>query len=311
MNIGLLIGILSGFLWGLNDVFTNLFSSNVGITNIHMVLIFALSLAFLQDAFSSLGIMTYHRTQGNFKQKLKSSRSIIWIVLFAAISAGPLGMVAGIMGIAYAGPVYAGVITSCYPIVALILAAFLLRMKPSKLKLFGMLLSVFAVVCISIQGLDAGVGHHNILIGMCFATVAMLGWGVESVMFTLASNRTQLTPSWILGVRQFFSAGSYLIILVGYAIFSEGDVLRELAKINNIWFMLACVLSASFSYLTYYNTIRKIGPGLGTVFNATFVFWAAVISAAIGISVLEPLFWAWAVLLICGIACATKEKRGS
>ena len=306
--IGLLIGVISGFLWGLNDVFTNLLSLHIHIDGVHTVIIFALFLAFLQDAFSCAGIMSYHKIQGEFKAKLNQSKVIFWVILIAAICAGPLGMVAGIMGITYAGPVYAGVITACYPVVALILAIKILGIKPTKLKVFGIVLSIVAVMSISIEGLDAG-RHPELLLGMGFAVIAMFGWGLESVMFALASEKSSLKPSWILGIRQMVSATSYLIILAIYLAINGGEVLSVVSQMNVWWLVFACIISASFSYLTYYNAIKKIGPSLGTVFNATFIFWAAIISASIGISVLNEFFWVWAVLLIMGIFLSTREGK--
>jgi drug/metabolite transporter (DMT)-like permease len=306
--IGLLIGVISGFLWGLNDVFTNLLSLHVQIEDVHTVIIFALFLALLQDLFSCFGIMNYHKIQGEFKSKLNQSKVIFWIILIAAICAGPLGMVAGIMGITYAGPVYAGVITACYPVVALILAIKILGIKPTKLKVFGIILSIIAVMSISIEGLDAG-RRPEVLLGMGFAVIAMFGWGLESVMFALASEKVSLKPSWILGIRQMVSATSYLIILVIYLAINGDEVLSVVSQMNVWWLLFACIVSASFSYLTYYNAIKKIGPSLGTVFNATFIFWAAIISASIGISVLSEFFWVWAVLLIMGIFLSTREGK--
>jgi drug/metabolite transporter (DMT)-like permease len=306
--IGLLIGVIPAFLWGLNDVFTNLLSLHIQIEDVYTVVIFALFLAFLQDAFSCAGIMSYHKIQGGFTSKIKQSKVIFWIILIAAICAGPLGMVAGIMGITYAGPVYAGVITACYPVVALVLAIKVLGINPTKLKVFGIILSIIAVMSISIEGLDAG-RHPELLLGMGFAVVAMFGWGLESVMFALASEKVSLKPSWILGIRQMFSAISYLIILAVYFAINKNEVLSVVLQMNVWWLVFACVISASFSYLAYYNAIKKIGPSLGTVFNATFVFWAAIISASIGISVLSEFFWVWAILLIMGIFLSTREGK--
>ena len=166
----------------------------------------------MQDGFSCAGIYTYHQLRGSFKENLAKTRhKNFWSLVIAAICAGPLGMVTGIMGIAYAGPVYAGVVTSCYPVVALLLAMTLLREKATKLKILGIVLTVIGVMFISITGVRSGAEH--IVIGLIFASCAMLGWGAESILFSIAQKTTTQDVSWLLAIRQSVSSLSYLVIL--------------------------------------------------------------------------------------------------
>ncbi|WP_018299062.1 DMT family transporter [Fangia hongkongensis] len=304
VKLGIIIGVLSGMLWGLNDVFTNIYSQKVLISSQSLfVIVFALSLSFMQDSFSCAGILSYHRAKNTFAKNWQAPKKIYILLAIAAICAGPLGMVAGVVGIAYAGPVYAGVVTSCYPVVALILATLFLRERPTKLKLIGVVLSVTAVIFISIAGEKSGI--ENITIGLIFAGCAMLGWGMESVLFSYVSHRSSCDTSWLLAVRQFCSAVSYLLILIVIAIFYLPILLTVWDSIFHPLLIVACVLSAATSYLAYYHAIKQIGASLGTTFNASFIFWAGIFSVLFQISQLHLSFILWGCVLIIGIYCAT------
>ena len=309
MRPGLIIGICSGMLWGLNDVFTNLFSYDVAeqINHINDLIIFSLGLAFMQDLFSSSMLTGFHAITGQFPRHFARSSAVVWVMVFAGLFAGPFGMVAGIMGIAYAGPVYAGVITSCYPVVALVFGVLIVKDSINFQKVAGILVAVCAVVLISIQGAEHE--SENLILGMLFATIAMLGWGLESVLFSYAYIKTGLPPTWLLGIRQFSSTSAYFLILIGLVIAEWHEVWRLLAQMADLPMIAACLLTAMFSYIAYYLAIRQIGPSLGTIFNATFIFWAAVISMVIGISVLKWSFWLWAVMLIAGMCLALTADR--
>lgn len=311
LRFSLLIGIISGFLWGLNDVLvkeTSIFTGH-SLDIIHNLIIFSLALAFMQDGLSCIGLSSYHRLRSNFSTKLSSAKKVFLIMAIAGIFAGPLGMVAGIMGIAYAGPVYAGVITSCYPVVALILSALIIRERVTLLKLLGIILSVIAVIFISIQGEESHT--TNITLGLLFSLTAMFGWGAESVLFAYAYKRTLLEPSFLLALRQFSSACCSLILLLIYCVFSWPEVINILWKMEAPVLILGCALSAMFSYVTYYNAIKYLGPSLATVFNASFIFWAAVISFILQIEAVYWTFWIWGTVLLGGmfVALSANQKQ--
>lgn len=302
--MGIIIGVLSGLLWGLNDVFTDIFSHQVldASAAIHFI-IFALLLALMQDAFSAGAIFSYHASQKTFKPNLKYIPKTIVLLGIAAICAGPLGMVAGIAGISYAGPIYAGVVTSCYPVVALILAIIFLKERPTKLKIIGIILAVSAVISISVAGQSSG--GSNIAIGILFASCAMVGWGMESILFSVAEKRTHQPVSWLLAIRQSCSAISYLMILIVIAIYYPHQILDVASDFFIPIMILACVISASTSYLAYYHAIKKVGASLGTTFNASFIFWAGIFSIAFNIADVTLTFAIWGAVLIVGIYFAT------
>ncbi len=304
--MGIIIGIISGMLWGLNDVLTNIYSEQALFsTATFAVLVFALALSLMQDSFSCLGIFVYHHIRGSLiKNWRKTTLQNFWPLVIAAICAGPLGMVAGIMGIAYAGPVYAGVVTSCYPVIALLFAMILLREKPTKVKVVGIILSVIAVMFISITGVRSGAEH--ILIGLIFASCAMIGWGMESILFSIAQKSSTQDVSWLLAIRQSASALSYLLILIILLIVDYVQTWQVMSHLFLPLLMIGCVLSASSSYLAYYHAIKRIGASLGTTFNASFIFWAGIFSVIFNITHVEHSFVVWSIMLIIGIYFASK-----
>jgi drug/metabolite transporter (DMT)-like permease len=307
--LGIIIGIISGMLWGLNDVLTNVYSEQGLFSSAtFVVLVFALVLSLMQDGFSCAGIYTYHYLRGSFKENLAKTRhKSFWPLVIAAICAGPLGMVTGIMGIAYAGPVYAGVVTSCYPVVALLLAMTLLREKATKLKILGIVLTVIGVMFISITGVRSGAEH--IVIGLIFASCAMLGWGAESILFSIAQKTTTEDVSWLLAIRQSASSLSYLVILSFLLLFDYQQTWQVISQLFLPLLIVGCVLSASSSYLAYYHAIKRIGASLGTTFNASFIFWAGIFSVMFNITEVQWSFILWSIVLIVGIYFASKGNK--
>ncbi|WP_158106910.1 DMT family transporter [Caedibacter taeniospiralis] len=307
--MGIIIGIISGMLWGLNDVLTNVYSEQGLFSSATFaVLVFALVLSLMQDGFSCAGIYTYHHVRGSFKENLAKTRhKNFWPLVVAAICAGPLGMVTGIMGIAYAGPVYAGVVTSCYPVVALLLAMTLLREKATKLKILGIVLTVIGVMFISITGVRSGAEH--IVIGLIFASCAMLGWGAESILFSIAQKTTTQDVSWLLAIRQSVSSLSYLVILSFLLLFDYQQTWQVISQLFLPLLIVGCVLSASSSYLAYYHAIKRIGASLGTTFNASFIFWAGIFSVMFNITEVQRSFILWSIVLIFGIYFASKGNK--
>ena len=307
--MGIIIGIISGMLWGLNDVLTNVYSEHaLSSSTTFTVLVFALALSLMQDSFSCLGIYSYHSARGSLrKNAAQTTHKNFWPLIIAAICAGPLGMMAGIMGIAYAGPVYAGVVTSCYPVVALLLAMVLLREKPTRIKTIGIFLSVIAVIFISIAGVHSGA--ENILIGLIFASCAMLGWGMESILFSIAQKSSTQDVSWLLAVRHSASSLSYLLIFTVLLIVDYQQTWQVLSQLFLPLLIIGCVLSASSSYLAYYHTIKRIGASLGTTFNASFIFWAGIFSVIFNITQVQLSFALWSVVLIAGIYCASRGNK--
>jgi len=312
--IGISIGVTSGILWGLNDVFTNIYSAKIDfLDGAITALIFSLLLAFMQDFISSNGIFCYsylknkHKMIINAKQLTKNKKVILFLFL-SALFAGPFGMVAGIAGISYAGPLYAGTITSCYPLVTLIFAIFFLNENTSKRKFIGIILSVIAVVSISITG--SHTGGPDVIIGIIFSICAMLGWGIESIFFSLAlKNSIYKHTAWLLAIRQISSSMLYVICFLFMLMFFQESVLKVLSVFFIPQIIVVCILSASFSYLFYYNAIKRIGPSLGTTLNSAFIFWAGFFSILFSITTVTINFVVWGSLLILGIYLATKGTR--
>ena len=289
-------------MWGLNDVFTKIISSTQALTSILLVCIFSLTLAWFQDTFSALSIFSYKTFKHNFSQAFKQSQPGWKYLLIAAIFAGPLGMVAGIIGIDFAGPVYAGTITSCYPIVTLFFSMILLGEKLSLKRFIGVLLAVTATILISVLGEKAHIKFLNL--GIIFASIAAIGWGLESVLLSLAFNKTQSNMALLLGIRQCFSSCAYCIILL--VLFVMGFHYWSLIE-SILWqpdFLIICIVTAFLSYMAYYYFIKFVGASIGTLFNATFIFWAAFFSEVMNIETTSRYFWLVACLLVVGLYLA-------
>ena len=299
------IGILSGLFWGANDVFTALLSQHVVLSSVFAMLVFSALLAFVQDLCSAASIVGYYSCCSRWTVLWRKMASARKIILVSAFCAGPLGLLCSILAILNLGPVYAGAITAGYPLVALLGSRFYLRESLSRQRVFGVLIGVVAVVLIVLLDRSSGASPH-FLLGVCFAVVALLGWGMEAVFFSAAYNRTGVNSSALLAMRQMCSSFFYFLILLVCSSSCSGFYSLVVQVVSGHGLMILCVLSAGLSYLAYYYCIKVLSASTATLFNVTFIFWSAIISSIIGFAVLPALFWCGAVLLFAAVFFALR-----
>ncbi len=302
MRLFYFIGIVSGILWGTNDVLTNLLSNQVVPIDLGSMLLFAVLLACIQDIVSAVSIIGFYRLRSVWVEQWRGMLTARSSIFLAALCAGPLGLVCSILAIVNAGAVYAGAITAAYPLVTLIGSSLYLRESISGARIVGVLVGVCSVVAIGLIGLTTP-GPHMV-VGLLFAFVSMLGWGMESVFFSAAYTKTKINSSAILALRQLFSSSFYVFILFVILFFMPHGLSLPIKMIHEPVLLMLCILSAGVSYIAYYYCIKVLTANIATLFNVTFIFWSALISVILGLATLSLWFWAWASLLFVGIVIA-------
>jgi len=300
------VGLLSGLLWGLNDVLTNVLANHFILSSIQLMLLFAAFLAFLQDALSAFSIIGFYTLCSNWRLQWREMAPARRIIFTSAVCAGPLGLLCSILAINEIGAVYAGAITAAYPLVTLVGSSLYLRESLSKWRVLGVIMGVVAVVAIGFQG-EAMTAEPSHFLGFVFAFISLFGWGMESVFFSAAHKRTNVNSSAILALRQLFSSACYLLILLFVFMSSRHGFHLIDAVMSHPGLVVWCIVSACLSYLTYYFCIKVLSASTATLFNVSFIFWSAILSVVIGLVILSWWFWLWACLLFMGIVIAMKN----
>ena len=233
---------------------TNLLSNQVAPIDLGLMLLFAVLLACIQDIVSAVSIIGFYSWRSTWLQQWRGMLTARSIIFLAALCAGPLGLVCSILAIVNAGAVYAGAITAAYPLVTLIGSTLYLRESISGARMVAILVGVCSVIAIGMIGVSAP-GPHMVG-GVLCAFVSMLGWGMESVFFSAAYTKTKMNSSAILALRQLFSSGCYVVILLIVLFLMPHGLLLPIKIMHQPLLLLLCILSAGISYITYYYCIK-------------------------------------------------------
>ena len=147
--IGILTGLLSGFLWGVNNLLISLGYTHIPFAIMNredsLLWFFGIPLACvaLTDSAAAISLLLLNIGRGLFSRIRKSFCTRAGAVIcFAALLGGPIGQSSYVMGIALAGPASALLLSSLYPIVGCLLAAFWLKQPITKKMWIGICLSV-------------------------------------------------------------------------------------------------------------------------------------------------------------------------
>ncbi|CEK39076.1 multidrug resistance efflux transporter family protein [Paraclostridium sordellii] len=116
-NRGLLSGVMSGVLWGLDTTLTGIILNMSLFIKVQKTILLAPFVGvFLHDMFSSLWVFLYIIATKQLKTVLKSLKTRSGrVICMAAILGGPVGMAAYLMAIKYIGAGYTASISAIYP----------------------------------------------------------------------------------------------------------------------------------------------------------------------------------------------------
>ena len=171
-RINVLIGLASGLLWALN----NLFVGQAGGV-LPDVLYSPIVFAAINDLCSALFLSGIYFFTGKLKNIIKEfSYSKVWPVMIAALFGGPFGQIMYFSGIKYAGTSLAIIFTSLYPLIACIFARIFLHQKLTIRIQIGIILAIAGNIII---GGNLGIENpmtSNVMLGIALCMIAGIYW---------------------------------------------------------------------------------------------------------------------------------------
>lgn len=321
---GVSIALFSGLMYGFYSAFLTLgmtkgvwgdwFGANTaGLSALVITYLIAALGSAVNDTCSAIWALGYAGVKGklgDFFRCLKTKPGAVMIL--AALIGGPIAGTAYVVALQMAGSIVIPITALC-PAIGAILGKVLFKQKLDKRMMSGIgicVLSSFMIGSTSIGG-DAPEG---MLLGLCIALVAALGWGFEGCV---AGYGTSMIDSEIgITIRQATSGLANLFILVPIfgMIFGDGIGFAKDLAVQAftsgpamIWFALSG-LCAFVSYMCWYNGNSMCGAALGMACNGTFSFWGPfccwIVLGVIGGMegwALPPIVWISAVLMMFGI----------
>ncbi|TIH18135.1 DMT family transporter [Marinifilum sp. JC120] len=272
---GLFWGLLSGIAWGFDGVILGLAFAIPAFADEKLWLLAPLTVAALHDVCCGVWLLLYNWLTGRTKELWRTFKSKpARMVALGAVFGGPIAMSSYFIGVKFAGAAYVMPITALYPAVASVFAAIFLKERICLRAWIGLALCVCGGIIIGYAPPDGAIGSE-FYIGIIFALLATLGWGVEGVLAT--SGMDFLDPVVVMNVRQITSSAVFMFIvlplaggwyLIGPALTSEAG-----------WVFLVASLSGAVTYLYWYLSMNMTGVSRAMALNITYSLWGILFSA--------------------------------
>ena len=292
---GIMTGLASGLLWGMNNaVFAAgfpAFATDGGGTADGL---FPLAGAAINDVWAALALLMWYTARGRLRAfwrqwRCRQSR----LIIAAALLGGPIGQACYALGVIWAGPSYALVITATYPVLGCLLAKVILHQSMQKRMWIGTVLAAFGAI---LAGYVPAQSPHT-LAGLLVSAVAACCWASEIVLASWGMQTME--PEAAITFREVIS-GTVLTLLALFILPGEGiepaHLLAGAAQAHILW--LAGAL-AGFSYLFYYRANHRLGCARGMATNATYIIWGVALNVCFSGAALQPF-----ELLGCGLVFA-------
>ena len=305
---GILIGLASGLLWGINNLFFaygySQFSSGAAdfdIPHWHFILLLPLTAAAANDTFAALSLLLYNGMRGLFQQIFSSFKTIGGrTICAAALLGGPIGQSTYYMGIVMAGPMYALMLTALYPIVGCLLSRLFLKQQINFRMWLGIILSVIGAMLTNYVPF-----HHppeGFFLGILCSGIAAIAWGSEIVL--AVRGMEEIDPDIAISIRETVSGIVLLAIccMLGKDGSLTWPVISKISETSLLSFAAAGI-AAGASYAFWYSANRWIGCAKGTATNSTFIVWGVLLNFFFGESPdISGMTLTGCALLLAGVA---------
>lgn len=277
---GLCIGIMSGILWGINNFlfargYEQLPISQIasGLDAFSLAIIVPVVCAAINDICAAAALLVFNGIRGILsvvRHHLFTKAG--FFVCLAALLGGPVGQSSYFLGIAFAGPSTALIITATYPIIGCILSYFFLHQKITIRMWLGIFISVVGAILVGYMPAEGAYAFFPF--GLFCACLAAFCWGSEVVLSYYGM--TDMDPDVAITLRECISGG---VLMFAVVITGSLSMLREIIEIpSGISLLSGAGIIAGFSYLMWYAANKRIGCARGMAANSTYVIWGVVIN---------------------------------
>ncbi|AWX13373.1 hypothetical protein CEP49_01825 [Mergibacter septicus] len=270
---GTYFGLLSGFLWACN---LTLINHIINFPNSLYELGFISIVIFLFTELYALILLIFYKKNiiDQIVQQKKTLLSHGWFFLIC-----PLGMLCYVIALISMGAENTAIISSIYPVIAVLLSRFILDKKLSFIQYSAIILTAIGIIILS------GGIHLDLLsvLGFIFAFSSAMCWGAEAILCDYYFNQKdniQLFPSeLLLAIRYCCSIGLGSIGIILFFIFLKEKIF--FTEINLFIFLLKLIpisILSLLSYFCYYQAINKIGAVYAINLNISYMLWVVIFS---------------------------------
>lgn len=293
----LLLGVLSGFLWGCNNYLYAVGAHGAADGILSAGSLFPLVCTAVNDVSAGVFLIVVNGVRGVLHSihTVVLGRSGVFLIT-AALIGGPLGQLSYCLGILWAGATYALALSALYPVIGCILARVFLHQRMTARMSLGILLAVAGTI---ITGFTAPESAPPMLsIGLLCALLAAFCWGTEIVL--AVRGMADIEPDLAITMRETIS-GTVLLAMT-FVVLSGSSVWISLsAKPLALGTLALAGIVAGASYFLWYAVNRAIGCARGMATNATYIIWGVLLQWGLGNDVPSERIILGCVLVFVGV----------
>lgn len=305
-------GLAAGLFWGLDTVIIGIaLAMSPFLDTKEAIFLSPFISTFVHDFFSSIWMLGYMGVKKQYENVFIAlkSRSGKFIVL-AALIGGPIGMTGYVLSIKYIGASYTAIISSLFPALGAFFSYIFLKEKMKPYQLVGLAVSILGVIALGYT--PSGTAGDNILIGIVFALVCVVGWASEAVIIAYGLKDPNISDDQALQIRQITSALFYAMIIL--PLLGGWGLTLDIFTKSTVFFIMASAVFGTASYLCYYRAIGRIGASKAMALNITYSAWAVLFGVIFLSEKLTPNDIFFGLIIIGGSIVAAadlKEMFGS
>jgi len=238
---------------------------------------------------------------GRFYKSEKMERSDFIPLFFAALFGVGINMVFYLKGLELTTPIHASVIITIVPILILLLSAFFLNEKLTKLKILGVLLGFCGGVILTVLGKSARAADNVVLGNLFIFLNAVFYSGYVIIIKRLTAKYHPFTF-----IKWLFLFGFFMVIPFGY----EDTITIEWSSFSNYtWFLLTFVVVGATFGTYFFNPLALRSLKASTV--GIFVYLQPVIAGVFALVTGKDTINGIKILAMCliflGVYLVTKK----
>ena len=304
-SLWLLLGVISGFLWGCNNYLYDVGARSVSIEDAGILL--PLACTAVNDVSAAVFLLVVNGLRGVLHLiHTVYSRSGAFLCM-GALLGGPLGQVSYCLGILWAGPTYALALSALYPVIGCILARVFLHQRMTVRMSVGIVLAVAGAIITGFSPPDFTA--HLLLPGMLCALLAAFCWGSEIVLAVRGMD--EIEPDLAITLREMVSG--IILFTMTLVFFSGGGAFQVIfAEPAAFAALVTAGVVAGISYFLWYAVNRMIGCARGMATNATYIIWGVFLQWGLGGSIVSgQIIWGCVFVFIGVLLVSLYPQEGS
>jgi drug/metabolite transporter (DMT)-like permease len=298
--------LISGITWGMDAVLLGYLLTKYPFNDPNTAMQASMIAACIHTGFSSFFILLYNFYTGKTKEfgRCLFSKMGVLIIISAVLS-GPVAMSGYLLGINMAGASYTAVITSSYPAIGTMLAVIFLKEKLNKRTLIGILLCVVGAIITGYVS-PTNIVHSTFYLGVVFAFIAALGWGLEGVFGAYAMD--VVDPEIAISVRQTVSSLLYIFFVIPFI--NGFELLVHSFTASNVLVLIAAGIVCSVSYISWYLGLSMTGVGRAMALNITYPIWVIILDWLINGVHASPNLIIGCLVIVFGAILVSGNPKG-